>query len=497
MRRLEKYSRVEGDVLKAGEDIQSLARFVGAQRTAFAKLLKKYKKWTSSSTLGVRFQNEVLGRPKSFSQTDFSQLLAQWTDVLAAVRAPFEAGLSWKLNAGDSRDTESVAGGTKTRPDGSGLETSHDYRKDSNVNETELTSAAQLYAINKTGSDVDVDTALATIPLGRTAGKAAYWVHPDNIVQLYVLLLQHTRLRRRNADAPSPTSPASVSSSRRGSVRGSIDGRIADMEDEAGTIVCDDLNSFARRRNNATVSEIETLPGNVVEGAATSIRYSSTGEAIVAVGTPSNTSEISSFRTITSMKKAKLKRKALSQLFDQDSPTASKTRANSGLKESRSFDQDFFTVRQWLHEHHDIRPLVHLRCRRSRFVGLGNNKAHGTWAVLDQDVSMKRSSFDDLNEFTTSHTTTNEATPDLFPFAVLEVRWEGESRPDLVQALDGCHLVSATLISKTRHLTHGADRESARVFVGDTRRSHTLQALGHARSVLGKLFSPSNPAGVH
>ncbi|KAI9873773.1 MAG: hypothetical protein M1830_010614, partial [Pleopsidium flavum] len=46
MRQLEKYSKVEEAVLKAGEEIQSLSRFVGAQRLAFQKLLKKYNKWT-------------------------------------------------------------------------------------------------------------------------------------------------------------------------------------------------------------------------------------------------------------------------------------------------------------------------------------------------------------------------------------------------------------------------------------------------------------------
>ena len=80
---------------RAGEEIQSLSRFVGAQRLAFQKLLKKYRKWTGSSELGNRFRKEILDRRTSFSKTDFEPLLAQWTEVLASVRAPFMKGINW------------------------------------------------------------------------------------------------------------------------------------------------------------------------------------------------------------------------------------------------------------------------------------------------------------------------------------------------------------------------------------------------------------------
>ncbi|KAI7114926.1 hypothetical protein KC337_g17373, partial [Hortaea werneckii] len=68
--RLERYGRLENDVLKAGEEIKSLARFTSTQRTAFRKLLKKYKKWTGSNNLEERFRQEVLDDPKSFTKLD-------------------------------------------------------------------------------------------------------------------------------------------------------------------------------------------------------------------------------------------------------------------------------------------------------------------------------------------------------------------------------------------------------------------------------------------
>ncbi|OMP83243.1 hypothetical protein BK809_0004624 [Diplodia seriata] len=91
-RRRQKYGKIEGDVLRAGEEVRSLARFVGAQRLAFAKLLKKYKKWTHSDLLEQRFKQEVLSQPGTFSQADLAPLLNYWSDTLHAVRESYQAG---------------------------------------------------------------------------------------------------------------------------------------------------------------------------------------------------------------------------------------------------------------------------------------------------------------------------------------------------------------------------------------------------------------------
>ncbi|GME49646.1 SPX domain-containing protein [Neofusicoccum parvum] len=91
-KRRQKYGRIEGDVLRAGEEVRSLARFVGAQRLAFAKLLKKYKKWTRSDALEQRFKHDVLNQPGTFSHTDLSSLLNYWSDTLHAVREAYQAG---------------------------------------------------------------------------------------------------------------------------------------------------------------------------------------------------------------------------------------------------------------------------------------------------------------------------------------------------------------------------------------------------------------------
>ena len=442
VRRLERVSRAEGEVLKAGEEIQSLARFIAAQRLAFVKLLKKYKKWTGSSRLQTRFENEVLGKPQNFTQKDFGPLLEQWTDVLAAVRAPFEAGLSWKADAdGDAQQVwpRSIAANTNQNANNP-ITPPNDSGESLHIG----SSAAALEDVYKNGADVDVDTAFATVPLGIEAGKAAYWVHPDNIIQLHILLMQYTRLRRRTGGPDSPQSPTSSRSSRRGSAHGSVGSVSLKTDDEVTTIVCDDLKSFAERRNGATVNEIETQPGNIPQEAAVSIRYSSSeSEATVAIRRDVTGQDNHWPRAAgQTVQRASLKRKNLEQLLPGDHKVSLPLRSVSfddGTTNAPPSESDISSTRHWLHERRNIQPLTHLECTRSRFVGLGNNVSKGVWASLDKDVHMKKSPSEDLKDFSKSSVSHHRASV-AFPHAVLEVRWEGSSRPELVKALDETYL---------------------------------------------------------
>jgi len=441
VRRLERFSKAEGDVLKAGEEIQSLARFVGVQRLAFVKLLKKYKKWTGSSGLQTRFENDVLRKPQDFTQKDFGPLLEQWTDVLAAVRAPFEAGLTWKPDRdGDAQQARSRSNAANTSRNAKSVLSPATESSES----LDLKSiAADLDAVYKTGSDVDVDTAFATLPLGQAAGKAAYWVHSDNIIQLHILLLQYTRLRRRTRGHDSPQIPQSSWSSRRGSAHGSTGSVSLRTDDEATTIICDDLEDFAKRRNGATVNVLETQAGHIPEEAAASIRYSSSeSEATVVCGDHTGQEKESLKSAEQLVHKASLKRKSLDQLFPSNPSETLPLRSVSFGEEHTSqtpSESDIQSVRRWLQERRNIQPLTHLQCIRSRFVGLGNNTDKGVWAALDKDVYMKKSSPEDLKDFSRSSVCTHRASV-LFPYAVLEVRWEGSPRPELVKALDETHL---------------------------------------------------------
>jgi len=94
IKRQRRFVRYEQQLLACGQDIQSLRRFVNAQIVAFRKILKKYRKWTGSSTLGSRFRDTVLSHPKSFTKRDFTALQSQYDGVLETLRAATPSGLT-------------------------------------------------------------------------------------------------------------------------------------------------------------------------------------------------------------------------------------------------------------------------------------------------------------------------------------------------------------------------------------------------------------------
>ncbi|CZT45000.1 uncharacterized protein RSE6_05268 [Rhynchosporium secalis] len=83
----DKFAKYIVQIERCGDDIANLQRFVKAQRVAFHKITKKYKKWTGSGTLGERFNEQVLGNPKSFVRRDFSPLLSQYQDLSVNLRS--------------------------------------------------------------------------------------------------------------------------------------------------------------------------------------------------------------------------------------------------------------------------------------------------------------------------------------------------------------------------------------------------------------------------
>ncbi len=89
-RRVERFSRLETEILKVGGELQSLGRFIAAQKLAFVKLLKKYKKWTKCSRLESRIRLGFLDRPENFMNKDLQPSIARYADILGAVREAFE-----------------------------------------------------------------------------------------------------------------------------------------------------------------------------------------------------------------------------------------------------------------------------------------------------------------------------------------------------------------------------------------------------------------------
>lgn len=79
-----RYLRLARDADDVGEEIKKLSQFVGTQRVAFRKLLKKYRKWTGSSSLELRLNNEAFQRTdtKTFVPA-FDKILERFAKVQA------------------------------------------------------------------------------------------------------------------------------------------------------------------------------------------------------------------------------------------------------------------------------------------------------------------------------------------------------------------------------------------------------------------------------
>lgn len=428
--------------VRAGEEIQFLSRFVGAQRLAFQKLLKKYKRWTGSPGLGRKFSKEVLDSPMSFSRRDFEPLLAQWVNVLTAVRAPFKDGVMWKTGYGGRR-----AGSVNTPdPPPVRIEENRTAQSASTVSKGQrktISSAAQIQNILVHESRVDFDTALATSPLGSAAGKATYWVHSDNLVELQVLLLQHMKTPNFQGAASLPGG-----TKRRGSRSSSSASE--ELGDEVGLMVFDDLDRFARSQSDATIREMEDTAGRAVHKPAGTARWCDDSEAVIVVRlSPDAESTKGNSTKQTTIQTAKLKRKKLSTLFksiqttpSSQSPPVTTNLSSPASDNDESTSQSVAIIKSWLAEHDRARPLVEVSSRRKRFVGLTNTSTGGVWGILDRDVGMENlvlepSRHNDSEQDAKSNTS--------FPHAVLEIRWEGENNARLAHVLDQSHLVSSPL----------------------------------------------------
>ncbi|KAJ6436254.1 reverse transcriptase [Purpureocillium lavendulum] len=87
LKRQRRFAKYERELMRCGDDIQALSRFANAQIVAFRKILKKYRKWTGSTTLTSRFNDIVLGNSKSFTRRDFSALQTRYDALLSELRS--------------------------------------------------------------------------------------------------------------------------------------------------------------------------------------------------------------------------------------------------------------------------------------------------------------------------------------------------------------------------------------------------------------------------
>ena len=455
---LKRFSKAEEAVLNLGEELQLLSRFVGAQRLAFRKLLKKYRRWTGSSTLGHRFDRAVLSRSSGLSNSNLQMLLEYWADILAAVRAPSDADIGW--SAGHMRGS-SLVNAKRGEKDRSGLEHA---------------SSIDVIGASESGSAANFDVAIVAVPLSAKEGLASYWIHPDNLVQLQVLLLQHAQIKRFECSRQ-----ASENSSRRSSLRASNANETGTFsgfpKDEIHTVFCGNPQDlvYGVEKQNALGSDFS--PGDIPLKSVMNVHGTDKVEVLIALrkrgllNTDHGEYE-GNFHHVT------YKKKPILSIFKD-------------LKEPRlTQDQE---LDGWLTENTEVEPLVVVHRKRQRFVGLDNSSQSHLLVTLDHNIKFGGCSIRSFEEVLTS-----DRLKAIFPFAVLTVRFEGRVSQDLIAALDQTHLAQRvpgfTLEKHTIATFHSAlrplDLPWGSLLEQDIRKLPPPRT-SHSKQPLNKRFSPT------
>lgn len=439
-----------------GTEVQSLQRFVGANLTAFAKLLKKYRRWTNSPDLGIRFSREVLNRRTSYLTNDTGPLLEIYTEVLTACREAHDERARPKLSSTTPRARSGV-------PKNASIGTTGTFQGESIAIEPagDTSVSGQLFTASQNASDVDFDSALATLPLGTKAGRATYWVHQDNLIGLRVLLLEYTNTRTSEFHpSKSATAYRSSISSLQKAALSDNPGASGTIGDEVNWAIFDDVDRFSREQSAVTVGDVENAAGTVSGKATLVVRWSGQTDPVIelmqgklsVVGASSPENHLKEV-----VKTARLRRKRLHALFDPEqlapkSPLGEEAKSRAGAKNAES-SEPLADMRAFITSHSEVKPLVQLQCKRTRFVGLNNRANFGLWVTLDTKVLIRRIDLGgiDTNNAMTRSESSNDTTAEVssFPHAVLQLRWEGDYSTDLIKVLDHSHLVNFSLIMKS------------------------------------------------
>ncbi|KAK1016440.1 hypothetical protein LTR91_000460 [Friedmanniomyces endolithicus] len=378
--RLERFGKLENEVLKAGDEIKSLASFTSTQRTAFRKLLKKYKKWTGSTQLEDRFRTDVLDDPKSFMRLDLGPLLDDYSTTLQQIRALYDARIRQRSGE-EAQET---------------------------VKSASVPSViAQLKIALDSNSKVAFDDAIATVPLGDSGTFASYFVHPENIVELQILLLQHSRFLTPRSRSNSQISP--ILNSPQSGKFGQSDTDHADY-----FALADDPERFAQEQNTLTIAEREHRKGSTPQKAKLCIRWNKDEEARIAFQPRSSV-----------FQHATIRKKFVSALFSKDGTFSTKKAAVSPESE-----QSLNAAKRALDQDGNLKPLYLYSTSRSRFVGINNTDQRFTLATLDTQATIQKVEGLSMN-----------GSKSAFPFAVLLVRQNEAVNGGLLAALDQSHLV--------------------------------------------------------
>jgi SPX domain protein involved in polyphosphate accumulation len=393
-----------------GEDIRRLSRFIAANRLAYIKLFKKYRKWTKRDTLQQDFESSLNPASDRFSKVDISPLLNKYSDLLHSIRLAMGIGLDrFELSANPPVS---------------------DHQHSSRSVAMRINSAIESH------SSADFDATFAYCPLGSNGSRALYLVHSDQLVEVRVLLLQHARLALRDASSPSFSSPTTPVRSRHNSITRAED--LLERSHNHGFVVIDNVEDFVIRQNSVPLDDADDPYASPQSLIAAALIWTNDPDVAVCIGEHfrSDTEE----STVSKIQKKHVdKFLAVKEPFDKlPSSRDDSTSTEEGIKRSR----------QWLLTRPYTSPLVCVMSNRNRFAGLQKEKDRGYWGTLDTNIVFKKVSAADFSDKEWPSTISSGCRT--FPYAVLEVRQEGVSEPNLIDILDKSHLVRCSRIQRIR-----------------------------------------------
>ena len=419
-------------------ELEHLDRFASVNRQAFRKILKKYRKWTESPNLEQRFNDFSLSCPSEFGNRSFVPALAHYNELLAAITAALSP---------------------KTSMQPSKLRSPSRSREHDTVKKPFSSTASNMQYVYEYGSEIEFDTMLAVSALGRPIGRACYWIHLDNLLQIQVLLLRYMR-SQENRICTSVSAPSSTQDSLKFSPNRSALAQGSQLEKKAVVIICDDIEDFANRRSSSTITEPEFPSGHHAKDSAATIHLSADGDAVVAI----NTSVRDAYPwpdldASLSWRTTKLRRKFLGAFFSCDAPADNdpisaeniKSQQHNGLEATEDPHELVATslhnvspddAQLWFQRHEKVLPLVGICSERTRLAGIRNTKYSGLWATIDTDIVMTKCSASSLAEQYdwSSPSEDGGLSSALFPHAVLNVHFEGDDDMGLIEKLESSHL---------------------------------------------------------
>ena len=160
-----RYQRLAEEVESIGNDLEALSRFASAQRLAFRKILKKYRKWTGSPDLHVRINNEVLGRVSK----DDDEVLGRSRNALNPDMSPYLL----RLNAVSTR-IQSIA----------------DRQR---FSQSSRSSSKALPTLDNAPSLSHFEFERALLDVEHTRTTRTYWIHQENLDEVKVLLMRRLK----------------------------------------------------------------------------------------------------------------------------------------------------------------------------------------------------------------------------------------------------------------------------------------------------------------